>query len=117
MTLSPYFKSMAAQKRMCPDCFGQTYIEESDVHNPNVAIEHCDCGYIQVLCAPKAAEVRWDEDHPWDGITPDEWHRETLKGRWPRSYEELMEDKKLRIVAAAANYHRQVKVEYRKPWD
>lgn len=52
--LSPYFKSLAKQKRVCPDCLrGMLRIEPAPVPQPDMAFEVCDkCGYFHLLEAP-----------------------------------------------------------------
>ena len=83
MTFSPYFQQFSKQKRICPQCHNQTHLEEGEVKNPNAAIERCECGYQQVHLAPKAAQIVWDDDHPWDGHVPSEYmpefHTDTKK--------------------------------------
>ena len=60
--LSPYFQSLAKQKRVCPDCLkGVLTIEPS--LDPNGAYEKCaKCGYIRSITAPKSAWVDWEPD-------------------------------------------------------
>ena len=52
--LSPYFASLARQKRVCPDCLrGVLRIEPTPRPRPDMAVEVCDrCGYFQLLEAP-----------------------------------------------------------------
>ena len=52
--LSPYFKSLAKQKRICPDCLrGMLRVEPTPIPQPDMAVEVCDrCGYFQLLEAP-----------------------------------------------------------------
>lgn len=58
MPLSPYFKSMAGRKRLCPQCMERaTRIEPLDSGGMNAAFEVCDCGYRYLLQAPKSAWV------------------------------------------------------------
>lgn len=58
MPLSPYFQSMTRRKRLCPQCLERaTRIEPLDGGGLNAAFEVCDCGYRQLLQAPKSAWV------------------------------------------------------------
>ena len=54
--MTPYFTYLSSQKRMCPKCHGQTHLEVCG-ENPNVMAEACECGYSQVIIAPKDARV------------------------------------------------------------
>lgn len=79
MAFIPYFEQLAKQKRICPKCHqSQIRLEPSSAGNPNVAFERCDCGYFFIHEAPKAAQVKWDEDHPHEGKIPSEWFRTDL---------------------------------------
>ena len=55
--LSPYFQSLARQKRICPECLaGKLRIESTAIPRPDMAIERCDaCGYFHMIEAPAAA--------------------------------------------------------------
>lgn len=73
---SPYFESMARQKRMCPKCMKRrTRLEKS--LNPNAAYETCECGYFQTISAPNNAQVSWNGKKPWKR----EEHMELYGGR------------------------------------
>ena len=62
MRLSPYFKSLAKSKRVCPDCLAATLVIEPSL-DPNGAYEKCPkCGYIRSITAPKSAWVDWEPD-------------------------------------------------------
>ena len=60
MRLSPYFSSLAEQKRVCPDCLrGMLRIEPTPRPRPDMAVEVCDrCGYFHLLEAPGHAVPR-----------------------------------------------------------
>lgn len=56
MQLSPYFKMLARQKRICPECQRRSLRIEPSLH-PDVAYEECDCGYSYTLEAPAGYQV------------------------------------------------------------
>lgn len=55
--LNAYFRSLAKQKRICPDCLrGTLRVEPTPIPQPDMAVEVCDrCGYFQLLEAPAGA--------------------------------------------------------------
>ena len=58
--LSPYFQSLARQRRLCPECCrGELFV--TPTLNPNAAWERCPrCDYSRVLAPPtSAAKVDW----------------------------------------------------------
>ena len=57
--LSPYFRSLAEQKRLCPEC-GTRFlrVEPSDYDDPDFAWDVCDCGYLALREAPGWAKLR-----------------------------------------------------------
>lgn len=57
--LSPYFASLAKQKRICPDCLKATLRLEPTPLDINTAVWVCDrCGWFQAVTAPKSAQVK-----------------------------------------------------------
>ena len=55
--LSPYHMSRSKQKRICPQCLKRSLRVRPAGDSPNVALDYCDCGYRQVIEAPKSAWV------------------------------------------------------------
>ena len=57
MRLSPYFRALAREKRICPECL-RRYLEVRPAgESPNVAVDWCECGYRQVVAAPRSMRV------------------------------------------------------------
>ncbi len=55
--LSPYFKMLAREKRICPKCLkGRLRVAPAGL-SPNVAMDRCECGYMQVRVAPESMQV------------------------------------------------------------
>ncbi len=53
--LIPYFRSLNAQKRPCPECHRPT-LRLSPTLNPSIAIEECmNCNHFATLNAPQEA--------------------------------------------------------------
>lgn len=59
--LSPYHASRAKQKRICPQCLKHFLYVRPAGDSPNVALDCCDCGYRQVVEAPRSAWVEQPE--------------------------------------------------------
>lgn len=63
--MTPYFRSRAKQKRICPECHkGLLFVKPT--LNPNAGIDKCpNCGYFQVVEAPAGARVpqSWTREH------------------------------------------------------
>ena len=59
MALSPYFRSLSRQRRVCPWCLrGTLSVEPSDSGDPDAAWDvHEACGYRQLRLAPPNARV------------------------------------------------------------
>lgn len=57
MQLSPYHVSRSKRKRICPQCLKRSLRVKPAGDSPNVALDYCDCGYRQVVEAPKSAWV------------------------------------------------------------
>ena len=57
MQLSPYHVSRSKQKRICPQCLERSLRVRPAGDSPNVALDYCDCGYRQVVEAPKSTWV------------------------------------------------------------
>lgn len=65
--LSPYFRSLSRQRRMCPWCIrGWLSVEPSDAGDPDAAWDVCGCGYRQLLIAPAYARVGTGPTRPPD---------------------------------------------------
>ena len=55
MEISPYFRALDRQGRICPWCHKRARIEPSAL-NPDVAMWSCDCGWFQAIEAPRNAK-------------------------------------------------------------
>ncbi|WP_165170675.1 hypothetical protein [Adlercreutzia sp. ZJ242] len=56
--MTPYFESMARQKRICPSCLVHLLRFEPTPLNQDAAVWRCDgCGWFQTVLAPKPAEA------------------------------------------------------------
>ncbi len=55
--LSPYFKTLAREKRVCPECL-KGYLRVLPAgDSPNVAMDCCECGYMRVREAPRSMRI------------------------------------------------------------
>lgn len=65
--LSPYFRSLSRQRRMCPWCMrGRLSVEPSDSGDPDAAWDVCGCGYRQLRLAPGHARLGTGPTRPPD---------------------------------------------------
>ena len=55
--LSPYFKMLAREKRICPKCKRRPTRIVPSLH-PDFAYEECDCGYSRTLEAPPSFQAK-----------------------------------------------------------
>lgn len=56
--LSPYFRSLARQRRICPECLrGCLTVKPSGSGDPDAAWDACACGYRQLRLAPEGARL------------------------------------------------------------
>ena len=62
--MTPYFRSLARQKRICPKCH-QAALTVEPTLNPNIGADRCPkCRYFMAVCAPEAAMVPNDWVRP-----------------------------------------------------
>lgn len=65
--MTPYFRSRAKQKRICPECH-KAALEVRPTLSPNGGVDHCpECGYFQVVVAPENAKAPEDRTRPREG--------------------------------------------------